>query len=76
MCGIIGMPANKFFLWNCVGAILWTDGLIIAGYYLGEKLEGSVDKYLLPVVAVIILISVLPVALEILREWRTKRHLS
>jgi membrane-associated protein len=43
---------------------------------LGEKLEGSVDKYLLPVVGLIILVSVLPVALEMLREWRTKRHLS
>lgn len=76
MCGIVGVPAKKFFFWNCVGAILWTDGVIIAGYYLGEKLEGSVDKYLLPVVAVIILVSVAPVAIEILREWRTKRHLS
>jgi len=50
--------------------------VIIAGYYLGEKLQGSVDKYLLPVVAIIIFISVLPVAVEVLREWRTKRHLS
>jgi len=31
---------------------------------------------LLPVVGLIILVSVLPVAVEILREWRTKRHLS
>jgi membrane-associated protein len=70
------VPAKKFFFWNCVGAILWTDGVITAGYFLGEKLEGSVDKYLLPVVAVIILVSVMPVIFEILREWRTKRHLS
>jgi len=76
MCGIVGVPAKKFFFWNCVGAILWTEGVIVAGYYLGEKLKGSVDKYLLPVVAVIILVSVMPVAIEILREWRTKRHLS
>jgi membrane-associated protein len=76
MCGIVGIPAKKFFLWNCVGAIFWTEGVIVAGYFIGEKLKGSVDKYLLPVVALIILISVIPVALEILREWRTKRHLS
>ena len=76
MCGIVGVPAKKFFFWNCIGAILWTEGVIIAGYYLGEKLQGSVDKYLLPVVAIIIFISVLPVAVEVLREWRTKRHLS
>ncbi|MEJ6606934.1 MAG: DedA family protein [Candidatus Planktophila sp.] len=76
MCGVIKMPARKFFFWNVIGAILWTDGIIIAGYYLGEKLEGSVDKYLLPVVGLIILVSVLPVGIEFLREWRTRRHLS
>jgi membrane-associated protein len=31
---------------------------------------------LLPIIGVIIAISVLPVAVEVLREWRTKRHLS
>jgi membrane-associated protein len=76
MCGVIKMPVRKFFFWNCVGAVLWTDGLIIAGYYLGEILEGSVDKYLLPVVGLIILVSVIPVGIELLREWRSKRHLS
>ena len=76
MCGIINMPAKTFFLWNVIGGIIWTDGLIIAGYYLGEKLEGSVDKYLLPVVGLIILVSLIPVGIEILREWRTRKHLS
>jgi membrane-associated protein len=76
MCGIINMPAKTFFLWNVIGGIIWTDGLIIAGYYLGERLEGSVDKYLLPVVGLIILVSLIPVAIEVLREWRTRKHLS
>jgi membrane-associated protein len=31
---------------------------------------------LLPVVGLIILVSVLPVGIEFLREWRTRRHLS
>jgi membrane-associated protein len=43
---------------------------------LGEKLEGSVDKYLLPIIGLIILASVLPVAIEFIKEWRTKKHLS
>jgi membrane-associated protein len=76
MCGIINMPARTFFLWNVIGGVIWTEGIIIAGYFLGEKLEGSVDKYLLPVIGVIILVSVIPVALEVLREWRTRKHLS
>jgi membrane-associated protein len=76
MCGIVGVPAKKFFLWNVVGAVIWTQSVIGLGFFLGERIEGSVDKYLLPIVGLIIAISVLPVALEILREWRTKRHLS
>ncbi len=59
-----------------VGAVIWTQSVIGLGYFLGERIEGSVDKFLLPIIGVIIAISVLPVALEVLREWRTKRHLS
>ena len=73
MCGIIHIPAKKFFLWNVIGAIIWTDGIIIAGYFLGEKLEGSVDKYLLPVVALIIFLSLLPVMGEVIRGLKKRR---
>jgi membrane-associated protein len=73
MCGIIQIPAKKFFLWNVIGAIIWTDGIIVAGYFLGEKLEGSVDKYLLPVIALIIFVSLLPVMGEVVRGLRRRK---
>jgi membrane-associated protein len=74
LAGIIGIPKQKFALWNIAGAVIWTQLVIGAGYVLGEKLEGSVDKYLLPVVAVIIAISLIPVAIEFFREWNSRRH--
>ncbi|MFM6940596.1 MAG: DedA family protein [Candidatus Planktophila sp.] len=74
--GIIGYPARKFLMWNVLGAVIWTELVLGAGYVLGNKISGSIDKYLLPIIALIILLSVLPVALEVLKEWRTKRHLS
>jgi membrane-associated protein len=74
--GIIGYPARKFLLWNAVGAVIWTQGVIGAGYILGNRISGSIDRYLLPIIGVIVFLSVLPVALEVLKEWRTKRHLS
>ena len=74
LAGIIGIPVKKFFFWNVLGALIWTQGVIGLGYLLGEKLEGSVDKYLLPVVAVIILVSVIPVIVEFFREWSTRKH--
>jgi membrane-associated protein len=65
---------KKFFFWNVLGALIWTQLILGLGYILGEKLEGSVDKYLLPVVGLIILVSVIPVAVEFFREWHTRRH--
>jgi membrane-associated protein len=47
-------------------------GIISAGYLLGERLEGSVDKYLLPIVALIIAASLTPIVLEIIRDWKTR----
>ncbi|MEN9454209.1 MAG: hypothetical protein RLZZ19_696, partial [Actinomycetota bacterium] len=64
--------AKKFFLWNVIGSYLWTVGIISAGYLLGEKLQGSVDKYLLPIVALIILASLTPIALEIVKNRKEK----
>ena len=76
MCGVVGIPAQKFFIWNSVGAIIWTESVLTLGYLLGNKLAGSVDKYLLPIIGLIVIASLAPIALEVIREVRTKRHLS
>lgn len=74
LAGIVGIPVKKYLLWNVLGAVIWTQGVIGLGYILGEKLKGSVDTYLLPIVALIIAISFIPVALEAFREWNSRRH--
>jgi membrane-associated protein len=71
--GIVNIPTRVFMFWNIVGAIIWTDGIILLGYLLGEKIEGSVDKFLLPIIGLIIALSLLPIAIEIYRE-RKRRH--
>jgi membrane-associated protein len=70
LCGIIGIPAKKFFVWNVIGSYIWTVGIISAGYLLGEKLEGSVDKYLLPAILIIVILSLIPIILEYLRSMK------
>lgn len=74
MCGVVGISAKKFFIWNVVGGLIWTQLVIGLGFVLGEKLEGSVDKYLLPAVGLIILASLTPVIVELFREWQTRKH--
>lgn len=76
MVGVIGYPARKFFVWNVIGAVVWTELVLGAGYILGNKISGSIDKYLLPIIALIVIASVIPVAIEVLKEWRTKKDLS
>ena len=78
VAGILGMPAGRFLLWNVVGAILWTDGVLLAGYLPARKLRDTIgatniDKYLLPVVVIIVALSLLPVLLEMRRARRTAR---
>jgi membrane-associated protein len=74
LAGIVGIPVKKFVFWNVLGALIWTEFVIGAGYLLGEKLKGSVDKYLLPVVGLIVIVSVVPVAIEFFREWSSRKH--
>ncbi len=76
LAGIVHVPARKFFIYNAIGAIIWTESVIGIGIFLGDKISGSVDKYLLPIIGLIIVVSLIPVAIEIIREINTKRNLS
>ncbi len=67
VAGIADMEYSTFLSYNVFGGILWAGGLTIAGYFLG-KLIPDVDKYLLPIIGVIVLISVLPSAIHLLKE--------
>jgi membrane-associated protein len=69
----VNLERKLFSTWNAIGAIIWTQVAIGIGYLLGDLIEGSVDKYLLPIVGLIIFLSLVPIALEILRERKRKR---
>lgn len=71
--GIIGIPTKVFIFWNILGAIVWTDGILLLGYLLGEKIEGSIDKYLLPIIGLIIALSLLPILFEVYRERKRNK---
>ncbi|MBW3614915.1 MAG: hypothetical protein KY439_06335 [Actinobacteria bacterium] len=54
---------------NVVGGLLWAVGVTLLGYILGETIP-DIDKYLLPAIAVIVVASAVPVAVELLRARR------
>jgi membrane-associated protein len=72
VAGTLEMPARTFFVWNVVGGVLWTESMLLIGYFFGDALAPVIDKYLLPAMALIILISVSPILVEVLRERRKK----
>jgi membrane-associated protein len=76
ICGVVQLDRKTFSTWNAIGAIIWTQVAIGIGYILGDALSTRANTYLYGVVAVILLITGLPMVLEVFKEWRTKRHLS
>jgi hypothetical protein len=50
--------------------LVWTVGLVLAGHVLGAAVPG-VDRYLMPVVAWVVLLSLVPLAVEALRARRS-----
>jgi membrane-associated protein len=76
ICGVVQLDRKTFSTWNAIGAIIWTQVAIGIGYLLGDALSTRANTYLYGVVAVIVLVTGLPMAFEVFKEWRTKRHLS
>jgi membrane-associated protein len=66
LAGVIGVAPRTFLVWQAVGGIVWSVGVTVAGYLLGSHIP-SIDTYLLPIIAVIVLLSLVPVALELRR---------
>jgi membrane-associated protein len=66
LAGICGMSPRRFFVWNTVGAIIWTDSLFLLGHFLGTKVP-NIEAYILPGVAIILVLSVIPIVREMLR---------
>lgn len=67
MAGALNVPTGTFVLWQVSGGLLWAVGVTLAGYALGSTIPG-IDTYLLPIIAVIVIVSLIPVLLELRRS--------
>jgi membrane-associated protein len=73
LAGVGEMNRRTFTTYNVLGGFIWGLGVTVAGYVLGEAIGEDVDKYLLPIIGVIIVLSILPPLIEALRERRRRR---
>ena len=72
IAGIGSMRYKTFMSYNLIGGFLWTVGITLLGYYLGQVIP-DVDKYLLPIVLVIIIVSIAPSIIHLIQENRSSR---
>ena len=74
VAGMGEMNYKRFMAYNLLGAFLWAVCIPFAGYLLGNVIPG-IDKYLLPIIAVIIIVSVAPSIIHIIKEKRKDNEL-
>jgi membrane-associated protein len=72
MAGSLSVSTRTFTVWQVVGGLVWSIGVTVAGYVLGSSIPG-IDTYLLPIVAVIVVVSLIPLVLELRRARRTSK---
>ena len=74
LAGVGDMTYSKFIAYNLIGGLTWGVGIPLAGYFLGS-LVPDIDKYLIPIVLGIIIVSLLPTAIHILKNKEDRRRL-
>lgn len=72
VAGVGQMPRRVFFAWSAVGAVLWVVLLTVLGYFLGGV--ALIRDHLEAAVLLIVLISVVPMAIEGGRRWWKSRR--
>lgn len=63
VAGVAQMNYRVFITYNIVGGFIWTWGMLGLGYLLGSVIPNA-EKYLTPIILLIIFISILPAIVE------------
>lgn len=73
VAGLGSMQYRTFMFYNLIGGLVWTFGITLLGFFLGKSLPPEqVDKYLLPIIGLIIVVSLVPSVIHIIQESKSK----
>jgi membrane-associated protein len=73
VAGASKMEYRKFVVYNIIGGTAWATLMLCLGYALGKKFPG-IGNYLDYAILIIVVLSLCPVAFELLRQrWRARR---
>jgi membrane-associated protein len=69
MAGVARMDFRRFALYSLIGGVAWTVGVTLLGFWLGQVavVRDHIELFIVGIVAV----SLIPVAVEVLRSRRT-----
>lgn len=74
IAGVGRMEYRTFVIYNILGSILWCVGFILLGYYAGDAIGAeNIDKYVLPLAAVVVIVTSIPLVFEYRRQ---RKHLA
>jgi len=78
VAGASKMDYRRFLAFNVIGGFVWAAGLTYIGYGLGGLFEQAgieIDHVLLPIIAIIIFISILPGIIHLIRDKKLRTDL-
>lgn len=71
VAGVAGMEYRRFLIYNVAGGVGWVTSMTWAGYLLGQTVP-NISEHIHIVVAIVIVLSLIPIAIEILKERRRR----
>jgi membrane-associated protein len=71
VAGVGQMEYRRFVFYNVAGGVGWVTSMTWTGYLLGHAIP-DIGNHIHKVVAVVIVLSVIPIAIELLRERRRR----
>jgi membrane-associated protein len=72
VAGMGSMSYRKFFAYNVIGAFLWVFGVVFLGHFFGNI--PYVQKNFSLVILAIIIVSMIPPSVEIVRGWVSQKR--
>ncbi|MBI4443085.1 MAG: VTT domain-containing protein [Acidobacteria bacterium] len=69
VAGTAAMNYRRFVTYNVFGGVLWVWSMVLLGYFLGTAIP-NISEHIHWVIAIVVLLSILPAVVEVLRARR------
>ncbi|MGZ6004934.1 MAG: DedA family protein [Candidatus Saccharimonadales bacterium] len=72
--GAGSMKRQQFFMFDAIGDIAWSASIILFGYFVGSRIPG-IDKYVEPLLILVVLVVLLPTIYHALKDPKIRESL-